>query len=459
MPNLVLISCSDKKKEGGSPFDVGSDPVPWLKDPKLRNRLFTTRAEVFTLIKANRLLDAEKRQGNRGVDPRNANLAKGPDLGGDALGAYLPACIRYDGRFFRTVRGTSSENELISRWRGIRPGYGVLIVSGLYGLVAPDDPIQEYTCHFADRVLGTETSLQLLWRELLTEIIRCQFQDGNGVLVDLLSEEAYQDAFDWAKIYGDTKCFHRAYKLKSGPETLINSARFFEEIFLGLDDKELILEPDRYYSKAYFDDPKEEILFEAELKTTKKEVAREGIQEVVPELKKRFGISWDILSGEVKKQIANSEYSYTKNRELRDFDFTAASICLSKAIEIWLETSVVRPLLTIPATMRLLVNPKGYPIPAGQATLGSIANFLSNVGEKAISDPWVRNDVVRLIPNMPARDYEKLSGDVRLVATRYRNGWAHKKIMPRALYEEYRKYAADFFVRWAKPAKEGPKRA
>lgn len=65
----------------------------------------------------------------------------------------------------------------------------------------------------------------------------------------------------------------------------------------------------------------------------------------------------------------------------------------------------------------------------------------------------MRNDVARLIPDMPPRDYEKLSGDVHLVAGRYRNGWAHEKFMPRALYVDYRKYAADLFIRWAKPAK------
>lgn len=447
MGNLILISCSDKKKEGGGAYPAGSDPVPWLKDQSLRQRLFDTRSKVYELIKENRLVDAEKSQGDRGLDPRNASLALGPDFGGKAEGSYLPACVRYDGRFFRTIRGQSSEDEVIGKWRGLRKGYCVLIVSGLYGLVAPFDPIQEYTCHFADRIAGQDTSLQMLWRELLTEIVRDQAAEATSVLIDLLSEEAYEDAFDWHSIYKSTKCLHRAYKLKAGPETLINSALFFDDHFIMGQGPDLSLCPDRFISKDYFDRPDEQILFESELKTTKKEVAREGIQKVQPELKRRYGLTWDSLSDAIRNQIANSEYSYARNRDLPGFDFTSASICLSKAVEIWLEKSIVEPLTSLPKLRTLLKNAKGSAISPYEATIGNVSYFLKSV-KKAMSGGWIGYHVSKTFPAVRSLDFEELSAELEVIASDYRNGWAHKKPMPRTVYEEFRVKACEFFKKW-----------
>lgn len=454
MGSLILISCSDKKRESGGAYPANSDPVPWLKDQALRQRLFDTRSKVFELIKENRLVDSEKRQGNRGRDPRNANLVMGPDFGGGAEGVYLPACVRYDGRFFRTIRGQASENELVGKWRGLRDGNRVLIVSGLYGLVAPFDPIQEYTCHFADRIAGQDTGLQLLWRDLLTDIVRDQAGEATAVLVDLLSEEAYEDAFYWPNIYRSMKCLHRAYRLKAGPETLINSALFFSDQFLPPHEDELSICPDRFISKDYFDDPREQILFESELKTTKKEVAREGIQEVQPELKRRYGSAWDSLSDAIRNQIANSEYSYARNRDLSEFDFTSASICLCKAIEIWLERTITKPLTSLPKLRPLLKNSRGDVISAEEATIGNVAYFLKSV-KKGMGQGWIGYEVSKVFPVVHSPDFEELRVELEAIASDYRNGYAHKEPMQRVVYEEFRLKACDFFKKWVPVWKAG----
>lgn len=455
MACLILVSCSDKKKEGGAPFLSGADPVPWLKDVGLREQLFETRAKVFDLIKAGKLVDSEKKQGNRGLNPMNASLVEGPDFGGSSAGGfYLPACVRYDGRFFRTIRGRSSEEELISRWQGVRDGHRVLIVSGLYGLVAPFDPIQEYTCHFADRLAGHDMSLQLLWRELLSDIIRDQADGEKAILIDLLSEEAYEDAFDWHNIYRSTTCLHRAYKLKAGPETLINSALFFNDQFLSQTGADLSLYPDRFISKDYFDDPQEKILFESELKMTKKEVAREGIQEVQPELKKRYGMTLDSLSNAIRNQIANSEYSYVRNRDLSGFDFTSASICLSKAIEIWLEKTIVEPLTSLPMLRPLLKQKSGDMISPHEATIGNVSYFLKRVRHE-VNGGWLGYDVSKLFPEIKPLDFEELTAELGTIASEYRNGWAHKDPMPREVYEAFRSKACEFLKKWVPRWKQG----
>jgi len=329
----------------------------------------------------------------------------------------------------------------------LRSGYNALIVSGLYGFVAPFDPIQEYTCHFADRILGDNTSLQLLWRDLLTDIVRDQAKGEKGILIDLLSEEAYEDAFDWHSVYESIECLHKAYKLKAGPETLINSALFFDDLFLSPKDEEPFICPDKFISKEYFDDSNEQILFEQGYKATRKEVAREGIAEALPELKKRYGSAWDSMSSKVRNQAANSEYSYMRNRDLRDFDFTAASICLSKAIEIWLEETIVAPLATIPAVRQLLKNRANKVISPHKATIGDVSHFFSRLGFK-ITSGLLRIDAAKVFPLINPEILEELSGDLDKIALGYRNGWAHKDPMPREVYETFRDAAVEFFNGW-----------
>jgi cytoplasmic iron level regulating protein YaaA (DUF328/UPF0246 family) len=99
---------------------------------------------------------------------------EGPDFGGDATsGRFLSACCRYDGRFFREIRwDTEDERDVIKLWENAGPANNrTLILSALYGLVLPLEPIQEYTCHFADRLIAKEQSLAQIWNPILTQII------------------------------------------------------------------------------------------------------------------------------------------------------------------------------------------------------------------------------------------------------------------------------------------------
>ncbi len=453
MPDLILISCSDHKMPYGQPMAPGTDPIPWLQDNELHDRLLKTRRLVLHYIKTMKLCDVERKQGNRGYDPVNRDLVNGPDFGGDDYsGLYLPACLRYIGRFFREVRGNLSDDDTLKLWQRSCGRYQVLIVSGLYGLVSPFDPIQEYTCHFTDRIMDDGKGLQTIWRDLLAEII-CYLakEAGSGhkvKLVDLLSEESYQDAFDWGLISKHATCFNRAYKLKAGPETLINSARFFRSEFL-CDKKappELFF--DKYIYRKYLDKPEDRILFESQPKTTRKEVAREGIAEYIPQLKQLYRDSWDPLPDRVKNEIANSEYSYQHHCDLRDFDFTAAGICLSKAVEIWLEEKVVRPLVGIEGLADLLKDRGGHQIHPKDATLGDIIKFLKEILDKIYKNPKLWYALNRCFPEVTTGNIASFRKSLGEIKNKYRNGWVHKKIMPRNTFEEFRELAPSFFKTW-----------
>lgn len=451
MPDLILISCSDHKMPYGRRMVEGTDPIPWLRDAELSQKLLKTRSLVFECIKQGRLRDVEMKQGNRGYDPVNRDLVKGPDFGGkDDSGLYLPACLRYIGRFFREVRGNLSDDDALKLWQRSCGGYQVLIVSGLYGLVSAFDPIQEYTCHFTDRIIGTRQGLQTVWRDLLAEIIYHLTQDtdsGRKVkLVDLLSEESYQDAFDWGLISKHATCFNRAYKLKAGPETLINSARFFRNEFLHDKKEPPELFYDKYIYRKYLDKPGDRILFESQPKTTRKEVAREGIAEYIPQFKQIYGESWDRLPDRVKNEIANSEYSYQHHCDLRGFDFTAAGICLSKAIEIWLEEKVISPLLEVQVKSGKYL--KSSQTHQYKKTLGGFATIL-HIAESTIpKNNRLRVEVKKTFPDVNKGDLGNLADELNTISSKFRNHWVHEEPMDRETYEAFRELAPNFFKTW-----------
>ena len=118
MTDLILISCSDHKMPYGQKIERRTDPIQWLQDAELRQKLFKTRSLIFECIKQGRLRDVEMKHGNREHDPVNRDLVKGPDFGGkDDSGLYRPACLRYIGRFFREVGGNLSDDDALKLWQ------------------------------------------------------------------------------------------------------------------------------------------------------------------------------------------------------------------------------------------------------------------------------------------------------------------------------------------------------
>jgi hypothetical protein len=136
-----------------------------------------------------------------------------------------------------------------------------------------------------------------------------------------------------------------------------------------------------------------------------------------------------------------------RNQDLRDFDFTSASICLSKAIEIWLEETIVTPLTDIAAIRPLLKNAGGKVIFPHKATIGDVSHFLAEIGLRSTGG-WRRVDIAKLFPSILPQDFNELSGDLETIRLSYRNGWAHKDPMSQAVYVNFRDYAVEFFNQW-----------
>ena len=81
------------------------------------------------------------------------------DLGSDdGCPALLPALDRYQGLFYRGADFTTWPAAALERFRG-----QALIVSGLYGLVAPNESIRYYECAM-DRSLPGYGAVKHWWR-------------------------------------------------------------------------------------------------------------------------------------------------------------------------------------------------------------------------------------------------------------------------------------------------------
>lgn len=448
---LYLISCSDHKHDGGEPYPPGPRELPELPEllsDRLRSELFIARRAVRTWILDHKLVDREKRQGNRATDPRNGRLAAGPDFDEPAGNAgYLPACRRYEGRFF--MQGEDA------RWDAAwGPGTWTLILSGLYGFLLPHEPIQNYSCHLADRLDGEGNGLLAHWRPVLTAVL-LQLAEALAIdrVVDLLSEEVYQEAIDWGSLYekANVAWYHRCFRLHAGPETLVNLGRFFREEVLSGATSGFIFAHDKFISRPYFDAPEERILFEKDLKGTSKQVAREGLAEAEPSLRLRFGETWSRLDETTRAFLLNSEYLYERNRDLPGFDFVHASIGLTKALEHWLNEAIVDPLARCEAGLAAI---RGRLLRGGSPgrenlMLGEVEEFLEECiailprpGPRAVS-------LNTRFPRLRGEDLARLRDEIARVRTDYRNDWVHSKPMDRDRMEQFRDMLPGLFRRWS----------
>ena len=197
-PVLFLGICSLSKRK-----DVESDPptqyqsdssiAARLKNRPAVDRLYQGRREGFELIR-------ESGIENNGAllrdHPYNVALKPGPDFRGTAKARYLPAIDRYIGRFYRP---TNDQGEtVVLRDRILRSPHHLLIVSGLYGLVLPNEQIQVYESPLEDvqeiRDVWTqdERLSYILAAYILSQKIR--------LVVDMTGQRAYQEMIDWTKI-------------------------------------------------------------------------------------------------------------------------------------------------------------------------------------------------------------------------------------------------------------------
>jgi hypothetical protein len=87
-------------------------------------------------------------------------------------------------------------------------------MSGLYGLIEPEERIQNYDVHLTDTHRDTGHSVASMWSELYTEMLNnyiSQSYAGRKVhIVNLLCDTDYVDAILWHKLSPNCSVFHLA---------------------------------------------------------------------------------------------------------------------------------------------------------------------------------------------------------------------------------------------------------
>ncbi len=206
---LIVTICSDRKQPGGY---VRCDPAPllrtWTNDEE-RN-LLTRRKKAWELLRTT----PEIRDGRKIRDiPCNKALCDGGDFGGIADASYLPAIQRYNGRFYRALGTPDARLELVRK-----SPHHMLILSGLYGLVAPDESIQDYSCHVTDdgRITGVWAWDHGLTSLLLAYARRC----GIKRIFDLTGDEDYRRLIRWKEVEQQFQVFHALSLRRFSEKTL-----------------------------------------------------------------------------------------------------------------------------------------------------------------------------------------------------------------------------------------------
>lgn len=339
--SLILISCSHAKRQGGEPFGKTTAVRTILSEnlpPASKSRLVEMRKHVLSLLqgKNGRLYNSDQGGGYRDLREENSRLVLGPDFGAADPGGplYLPAYKRYRGRFFTKVRRAPFEF-----WNSIGTlPIEVLVMSGLYGLLFWDEPIQEYDCHLADEVKWRvfNGTLANYWKPLMTEVL-CGFINARkGArapihdVFDLLSDEIYQDALDWEQIRNQTgvRIHHRDFRPPLlGTDTLpaiaqiltVHLNRFYEDkrSFKNGEWVELSSEPGsiQKFRLDYH-------------RPTELAKAFELVCLTYPDLR--------TLPDEVSEQLASAELSRRASEHIRGFDRGVLVGSYTKCIEIWL---------------------------------------------------------------------------------------------------------------------------
>lgn len=233
---LILTICSFTKTSGGNPNYSEQDAIISRLPQRTRSTLLQKRGDVWYLVK---LSDGIDWQGTPASELEfNRNLVQGVDLGGhDKLAEYWPALRRYDGRFFLTLKKEENAPKLEDS------RHHFLFMSGLYGLVMPEEPIQLYSCPLKPQVAEIWTKDNALTDVLISYVVK----HGISRIFDLTAIAAYRNLIDWSIVAEQTGAdvLHCFYRMGAGDYALIPFGHLTRNFLLEASESELLrIEPE-----------------------------------------------------------------------------------------------------------------------------------------------------------------------------------------------------------------------
>ena len=189
---LFLLPCSNTKEEGGTcVYNTTSSTLKYLSE-NIANKIYDGRRNCYNIIKTHQIT----RFGHRiSDDDYNKHLIEGRDISIIALeteeASYLPAIQRYAGRIYSALGKERLQlaNQTESH---------ILIISGLYGILKPDELIQLYSLNVND---SPEIWRNWTRNDIITSALLEYIKKNNIMhLANLLSVRSYSQLINWDRL-------------------------------------------------------------------------------------------------------------------------------------------------------------------------------------------------------------------------------------------------------------------
>ena len=188
---MVTIGSNNKTEDECLPYATDGSVANRLQYGPEAKSLLKRRREVLAPI-LNESLHRDGKPLHESL--YNTGLVEGPDFGGKAqAGCYLPAVLRFDGRFYRALGNAQRLSLAKQQSRG-----ELLIVSTLYGLLTAAEPIQRYNLDIDEvDTLGQPWTKDGLLTEVLCAYIKYQ---RITCVLDLTATTRFRQLIDWNRV-------------------------------------------------------------------------------------------------------------------------------------------------------------------------------------------------------------------------------------------------------------------
>jgi len=245
---LFLTICSFAKNTEGFPYFNKKDQIYSSIGSNFHNPLQEKRNLILNYLHSRKI---EFQKGDLKSHDYNKQLVPAQDFGSNERGHYLPAIWRYDGRFFQGL-GAFGKRSLLSS------NQHFLIISGLYGLLTPLEPIQCYSVPISrGDIVQTEWINEKFLSKVLVNYVKTH---SIKKLFDFTGVEHYRDLIDWEFIKTEINSDEREVEVLHSFSTLgagDNALRSFGEIIsdhLSLYSEEELLQilPESQIGSVYF---------------------------------------------------------------------------------------------------------------------------------------------------------------------------------------------------------------
>lgn len=225
---LFLSICSLTKSRGGDTQYDATESITSHLPRTLAQQLLIRREKVRQCVRESKELEWQGIPLNQ--LEFNRDLARGPEFGGPRTASFLPALDRYQGRLYQALGPDRKQRVAESR-------HHLLLLSGLYGLLRPLEPIQLYSCPLKYQIAE-------IWDgdDLLTDVL-CEYVRNQRIakVVDLTAMDAYRKLIDWNRVSGSgVEVLHAADSMAAGDYALTSFGRLLGSDLLQRTEDELV---------------------------------------------------------------------------------------------------------------------------------------------------------------------------------------------------------------------------